>query len=78
MDDSLNMKNNNENRECIYKETVCIFHGFFQRSIVVGPSLMIGGDSGGVIAYPVAVIETEKGDVLEVEAIKIQFKENKK
>lgn len=62
------------NRKCIFKKTVCTFHGFFQRSIVVGTSLMIGGDSGGVIAYPVAVIETEKGDVLEVEAIKIQFK----
>ena len=62
------------NEKCIYKKAVCTFHGFFQRSIVVGPSLMIGGDSGGVIAYPVAVIETEKGDVLEVEAIKIQFK----
>lgn len=64
------------NRKCIYKKTVCTFHGFFQRSIVVGPSLMIGGDSGGVIAYPVAVIETEKGEVLEVKAISIQFKEN--
>lgn len=42
----------------------------------MGPSLMIGGDNGGVIAYPVAVIETEKGEVLEVDAIKIQFKED--
>ena len=39
---------------------------------------MIGGDSGGIISYPVAVIETEKGEVLEVEVIKIQFEENKK
>lgn len=38
---------------------------------------MIGGDDGGVLAYPVAVIETEKGEVLEVKAISIQFKENK-
>ena len=38
---------------------------------------MVGGHSGGVIAYPVAIIETEEGDVLEVTATSIQFKENK-
>jgi hypothetical protein len=70
------MEINNKNRKCIFKKTVCTFHGFFQRSIIMGPSLMIGGDNGGVIAYPVAVIETEKGEVLEVDAIKIQFKED--
>ena len=64
------------NRKCIYKKTVCIFHGFFQRSTIFGPSLMLGGDDGGVIAYPVAIIETEEGEVLEVKAISIQFKEN--
>lgn len=70
------MEINNKNRKCIFKKTVCTFHGFFQRSIIMGPSLMIGGDNGGVIAYPVAIIETEKGEVLEVDAIKIQFKED--
>lgn len=67
------MEINNKNRKCIFKKTVCTFHGFFQRSIIMGPSLMIGGDNGGVIAYPVAVIETEKGEVLEVDATSIQF-----
>lgn len=71
------MEIDNKNRKCIFKKTVCTFHGFFQRSIIMGPSLMIGGDNGGVIAYPVAIIETEKGEVLEVEATSIQFKENK-
>ena len=37
---------------------------------------MLGGSDAGVIAYPVAVIETEKGEVLEVGAIKIQFVED--
>ena len=64
------------NRKCIYKETVCTFHGFFQRSAIFGPSLMIGGDDGGVVAYPVAVIETEKGEVIEAQAVSIQFMEN--
>lgn len=71
------MEINNKNRKCIFKKTVCTFHGFFQRSIIMGPSLMIGGDNGGVIAYPVAIIEDTKGNVMEVDAIKIQFKENK-
>lgn len=63
----------NKNRKCIFKKTVCTFHGFFQRSIIMGPSLMIGGDNGGVIAYPVAIIESKKGELMEVEATSIQF-----
>lgn len=65
-----------ENRKCIFKKTVCTFHGFFQRSMIIEPSLMLGGHDGGVMAYPVAIIETEEGEVLEVGAMKIQFKEN--
>lgn len=70
------MEINNKNRKCIFKKTVCTFHGFFQRSIIMGPPLMIGGDDGGVIAYPVAIIETEKGEVIEAQAVSIQFMEN--
>lgn len=70
------MEINNENRKCIFKKTVCTFHGFFQRSMVVEPSLVLGGHDGGVMAYPVAIIETEEGEVLEVGAMKIQFKED--
>lgn len=32
------------------------FHGIFQYSDVVQPSLMVGGHSGGVVAYPVALV----------------------
>ena len=72
------MEINNENRKCIYKKTVCTFHGFFQRSMVLEPALMtLGAIDGGVIAYPVAIIETEKGEVLEVEATSIRFVEDK-
>lgn len=70
------MEINNKNRKCIFKKTVCTFHGFFQRSIIMRPSLMLGGDDGGVLAYPVAVIETEKGEVIEAQAVSIQFMEN--
>lgn len=67
----------NSIKKCIYKKSVCTFHGFFQRSMVIGPSIMVGGHSGGTIAYPVAIIEDEKGNVMEVETTSIQFKEDK-
>ena len=71
------MEINNKNRKCIFKKTVCTFHGFFQRSMVLEPALVtLGAIDVGVIAYPVAIIETEKGEVLEVGAMKIQFKED--
>lgn len=65
------------NRKCIYKKSVCTFHGFYQESNVIPPSPLVGGHGGGVIAYPVAIIEDEKGNVMEVEATSIQFKEDK-
>lgn len=37
------------------------FVGVFQYSKVIEPSLMVGGHSGGVIAYPIAVVKTESG-----------------
>lgn len=64
-----------ENRECIYRKSVCTFHGFFQRSMVIKPSIMVGGGSGGVIAYPVAIIENKKGKLMEVTATSIRFVE---
>jgi hypothetical protein len=65
-----------ENRKCIFKKEVYTFHGFYQESNVIPPSPLVGGHSGGVIAYPVAIIEDEKGNVMEVEAMKIQFVED--
>lgn len=65
-----------ENRKCIFKKEVYTFHGFYQESNVIPPSPLVGGHSGGVIAYPVAIIEDKKGNVMEVEAIKIQFVED--
>ena len=37
------------------------FYGIFQFSSVVAPSLMVGGHPGGVIAYPVAVVDFGNG-----------------
>lgn len=46
---------------------VADLYGIFQFSSIIPPSLMIGGDNGGVIAYPIAVI----GDCGQIKQIKI-------
>lgn len=51
------------------------FHGFFQRARVIEPSPMIGGHPGGTVAYPVALVEFENGQVVGVEAVAIKFVE---
>lgn len=40
------------------------FYGVFQLSTIIAPSLMVGGHTGGVIAYPVAVVDFGDGDGL--------------
>lgn len=35
------------------------FYGVFQYSNVIEPALRVGGHPGGVIAYPVAVVELD-------------------
>lgn len=37
------------------------FYGVFQYSTILKESIMVGGLTGGVIAYPVAVVEDETG-----------------
>ena len=77
MNNSINAKTNNGNRKCIFKKTVCTFHGFYQESNVIPPSPLVGGHGGGVIAYPVAIIEDTKGNVTEAAATSIRFVEDK-
>lgn len=66
-----------ENRQCIFRKEAYTFHGFYQKSDLIPPSLAVGGHSGGVIAYPVAIIEDKKGELMEVEATYIQFVSDK-
>lgn len=66
-----------ENIKCIFRKEVYTFHGFYQESNVIPPSPLVGGHSGGVIAYPVAIIEDKKGELMEVEATSIQFVRDK-
>lgn len=42
-------------------QKVANFHGIFQKSYIVAQSSMIGGHLGGVVAYPVAVVELDDG-----------------
>lgn len=55
----------------------CLFHGFWQGSNVCEPSILTGGHNGGVVAGPVALVETENGQVFRVNPIDIQFLDSK-
>lgn len=46
------------------KKYTADFYGVFQLSTVIAPSPMVGGRPGGVIAYPVAVVDFGDGDGL--------------
>lgn len=71
------MEINNKNRKCIFRKEAYTFHGFYQKSNVIPPSPLVGGHGGGVIAYPVAIIEDTKGNVTEAAATSIKFVEVK-
>lgn len=48
------------------------FIGVFQRSDVIAPSPMVGGHPGGVIAYPIAVVNLD-GMFKEVKLSSVSF-----
>ena len=50
---------------------VADLYGIFQFSSIVSPSLMIGGDAGGIIAYPVAVIG-DRGQIRQIKITRIK------
>lgn len=50
-----------------------LFHCCGNRSDIIPPSPMVGGHSGGVCSYPVAVVELCDGKVIEVAASSIKF-----
>lgn len=57
-----------EKRPCLVgsKREKALFYGVFQNSYVVEPSPLIGGHPGGVVAYPIAVVELENGSLKTV------------
>lgn len=50
---------------------VADLYGIFQFSSIIQPSLMIGGDNGGVIAYPIAVI-VDSGKIRQIKINRIK------
>lgn len=66
----------NELRPCWYRQERALFHCWEQISQVVAPSPMVGGHSGGVLQYTVALIELEDGTVREAEPTAIKFCDN--
>ena len=53
------------------------FYGVFQYSTILNGSLMVGGPPGGVIAYPVTIVEDENG-LQQVELYRVKEIENEK
>lgn len=60
-------------RPCIVKGKKALFHTFEQHSKVVAPSMMIGGDSGGVVAEVFAIVEYEDGTVVRAYVYDVIF-----
>ena len=50
------------------EKTKALLIGFFQKAWTHGASLQVDGFSAGQIAYPVAVVLLESGDVVTVRA----------
>ena len=65
-------------RKCFVGEETAYFHGVFQFADTVPPSPMVGGDPGGQIAYPVAVVEKQDGTFAAVRLGDIHFPEELK
>ena len=66
-----------ELRTCKVKGEKALFHKWFEKSRIVDPSPMIGGHSGGIIKYPVAIIEYLDGDVIQCNPEDIKFTDSK-
>lgn len=64
--------------KCIYRGSRHTLHGIYQKSYIIGESYAIGGHKGGQIAFPIAVVESSNGSLIEVpiQDIKIVKKEN--
>ena len=62
----------------MFNERKVRLHGIFQFSNVIGESYMVGGHPGGVIAYPVAIIEHENGMIEQVNPTNLSKHSDKK
>ena len=60
-------------RKCLVGGEKAYFHGVFQYATPIEPSPMVGGQPGGQIAYPVAVVEMQDGTLTTVGVRDIHF-----
>lgn len=59
------------------KKKKALFHCWSFESSIVGPSMMIGGDPGGIVASTMAIVELDDGKVAVINPNRIQFLDNK-
>lgn len=62
-----------ETRPCIARGKKATFHRWSDRSEIIEPAIAVGGHSGGVMRWTVAIVEYEDGQVGEVLPRDIQF-----
>lgn len=66
-----------ELRPCIVKDRKALFHKWSDKSKIIEPSIMAGGDSGGTLKYTVGIIEYENGVITECYPYEIKFLDRK-
>lgn len=71
------MKIEVELRPCKVNGKKALFHTWSNKSQIVPPSALMGGDNGGVLKYTVGIVEFENGAVGECLPNAIQFLDNK-
>ena len=67
---SLNLDNR---RPCSVAGQKAMFHCWSHESWPVGPSLLVGGHSGGIVAKTLGIVEFENGTINKVEPESIIF-----
>lgn len=65
-------------RKCKVNGSEAFFHKWDTRAYVLEPSAMIGGQHGGQVQAPVAIVEFYNGVVKEAAPNEIKFDENPK
>lgn len=53
------------------EKTKALLIGFYQKAYTHGASILVNGFSAGQVAYPVAVVLLESGDVVPVDATSV-------
>ncbi len=62
-----------EYRPCYVKGKKAFFHRWADVAYTVGESLMVGGPAAGQVAYTVAIVEMEDGEVCRARSQDIRF-----